>query len=1397
MSNATNPFILTPPDTDGDVGPNHYVQIVNVQYQIFDKSGNSLYGPADNNTMWSGFGGLCETNNDGDPIVLYDHLADRWFFSQFALGNNDFHQCIAVSTTGDPTGQWYRYDYLVSQTKMNDYPKFGVWPDGYYMSCNQFASEFEGVGIMVFQRDKMLQGYPAQAVYWDTPDESLWSMLPSNLDGPPPPDGTPNYFVQIEDDGWGDPYTQDALGIWQCSVDWTTPANSTFTYLATLPTAAFDADMCDYERDCIPQPSTSTTLDAISDRLMYLLQYRDFGSYQTLVTNHTVDATGSDQAGIRWYELRDSGSGWAIHQQGTYAGDGTNEDHRWMGSIAMDGEGDIALGYSVSGTATYPSVRYVGRLPGDTLGTLPQGEATMVDGAGTQTDSNRWGDYSAMSVDPVDDCTFWYTQEYYGDGASGIDWSTRIGAFKFDSCESPGSGVLAGTVTDAVTSDPVANAKVDADGYTAFTDSNGYYRFPHLLPGSYDVSCSVYGYSPQTATGVSVIDSATTTQNFSLTRSPMVTVSGSVTDAGTGWPLYAVIDIQADEFQSTAYSDPVSGNYSVSLVSNTDYYFKVDALYDGYDSENRTITTGTGPSTEDFQLNGNCGAPGYVEIVVFPLETFGSSPCGSSPSGWTVIDNVGVGNQWRFDNPGERGNLTGGEDCFAIADSDYAGSGTTMDTELRTPSINCSAYDDVTLEFKYDFYYWEEEAYVDVSTDGGTTWSNVWHRNYDDPGPQTAQVDISAQAANQADVIVRFHYVAPGWDWWWQVDDVRLLSCGPPTSGGLVVGHVFDGYTGSGLNDALIDGGGGNTTTSFSIENDGFYSLYLPSSTTVSANRAYYGTDTQSVTIADLDTVEQDFSLPSGRLSTDPGELEVYLNPDTTTARLETLLNAGDWKANFEFLEIDSPVPNGKTPAIQYPPASIAYWDETEAASRKKPVDRKLKSDSNYRNANSLRTWGTGAAIPTGARYRAAGTTCDCGTYYIFGGGEDSGGFLAESWSYDPSTDTWTSLADMPVALMNMEAECIDGLVYLVGGYTASGNHTNNFLIYDTFNNCWTSATWPNARTPMLAAYGGKLYAFGGNPGPSDETWVYDPQTTTWSQLSNMPAAVAYGSGISAGDYIFSIGGGLTNAIYRYDPLTDTWDASGPQLQDARMSALAAWYGDLIYVVSGGGSGGDIWTAWTTTEVYDPGLWPSGTWAYDDETISTPLVAMAGACAQNKIWGAGGTDLGTSYDLNQFLDGGGTCPGSDIPWLDETPVSGTVLSHDSTNTEFNFSAAGYGVGTYEGRVRVKSDTPGDPLYIPVTMNVVSEDLSVKIPYTPDTYSAYFPMIETAYHNAKSDDQILCQEQNFTEDLTFNKAVDVELRGGYDSGFSTVQGQTGIDSLTIEDGAVTVYDMSIQ
>src|SRR5438105_6726735 len=460
-----------PPDTNGSVGPNHYVQIVNTDFAVFDKSGAAIFGPVPINTLWSGFGGACESNNDGDPVVEYDKLADRWVIAQPSFSTTPYLECVAVSTTADPTGSYNRYSF--SNTDFPDYPKIGVWPDAYYATFNFFTSasgNFSGGEVCAYDRASMLAGQAATQQCFNV-GTNFGGLLPADLDGGrQPPAGSPNYVVSLG-------AVDGQLAIWQFHVDWTTPANTTLTGPTALTTAAFTLPCNNTGGTCVAQSGTAQRLDSLGDRLMYRLAYRNLGDHEALVVNHSITAGSS--VGVRWYELRVSGGNLSIFQQGTYAPD---SNYRWMGSIAMDQGGNIGLGYSVSSSSLHPEIRYTGRLAGDPTGTMTQGEGTIIAGGGSQSGSSlsRWGDYTMIAVDPSDDCTFWYTNEYIPITGA-FNWATRVGTFRFPSCgandfsisASPASisvaqgGTGASTISTAVISGSAETISLAASGVPA------------------------------------------------------------------------------------------------------------------------------------------------------------------------------------------------------------------------------------------------------------------------------------------------------------------------------------------------------------------------------------------------------------------------------------------------------------------------------------------------------------------------------------------------------------------------------------------------------------------------------------------------------------------------------------------------------------------------------------------------------------------------------------------------------------------------------------------------------------------------------------------------------------------------------------------------------------------
>jgi len=447
MSNKDNipvlGFQISPPDPVGAVGPNHYVEMVNVNVSVYAKTGARLLGPVSIGSLWNGFPVPDCTHNAGDPVVVYDKLEDRWILTEFTADGPIFWDCVAVSQTGDPTGAYFRYAFTAGEN-FPDYPKYGVWTNAYFLSTREFAPDnsFAGDGLYALEKNKMINGEPDARMikFLLAPDATRYlpgdGLLPPDIDGTRrPQDHSPGLFVGSMDDGAGRGAPFDGLNVFEYAVQWSAHPTASFTLAAQLPVAPFDSifPCAPGSRQCIPQPGTSNKIDILSyrQRPTWRLAYRNFGTYETFVTNQSVEARPG-VAGVRWYEIRRVGSQISLYQQGTYAPD--DGVHRWMGSVAMDKLGDMALGYSVSNATTvFPGIRYTGRLSGDPLGQMTLGEAVLINGSGSQTVSNRWGDYTSMNVDPTDDCTFWYVNEYY-QVSSARGWQTRIGNFRLPGC---------------------------------------------------------------------------------------------------------------------------------------------------------------------------------------------------------------------------------------------------------------------------------------------------------------------------------------------------------------------------------------------------------------------------------------------------------------------------------------------------------------------------------------------------------------------------------------------------------------------------------------------------------------------------------------------------------------------------------------------------------------------------------------------------------------------------------------------------------------------------------------------------------------------------------------------------------------------------------------------------
>jgi len=702
-----------PPDTQGDVGLNHYVQVVNSAFAIWDKEGTMLYGPADIITIWDGFTGPWSSTNDGDPIVVYDEYADRWIISQFSLPNGTnsgpWYELIAVSQTGDPTEGWYQYAYQYD--RFPDYPKFGVWQNGYYMTTHMFnpGPSFYGGFVSAFDKEAMLEGDPdAQTIDFNL-GSANYGLQCLDADGIlPPPDGEPQYVVDVR---------TNSLKIYKIEVDWDDLNNSTASTLSTLPVPNFSTSIV------ISQPGTNEKLDSQSDKTMYRAQYRNFGDYEVMMVNHTISVGGA-RSGIRWYELRKEDEGtWYIYQQGTFGPD--DSEGRWMGSIAMNQNGDIGLGYSVSSSSTYPSIRFTGQSAGapEGLGIMDIEETEILTGAASQNGINRWGDYSMISVDPSNHQTFWYTQQFSN---GGWNWDTQIASFDFVQVPQ----------TD-FTSDETIIPTGETVNFTDLTTG---------LPDSWD--WSFQGGTPsissmQNPEGIKyntegtytvILETSNVLGTDTETKEAYITVSSTILPE---------VDFESDKnfvcvgeevsFTDLTLYSPIQWNWqfepaTVTFVEGTDNTSQNPVvMFD--EATDYTVTleswnlNGSSTKTEtDYVLSG-----GYE---TYYLETFEEGTLRSN--NWT-IENPDADISWELFSIG---GTTPGSIAAGIDFSNYTS--ITERDRLISPAFNLEGLSIASLEFQYAYAQRHlnltDSLIVLVSSDCGENWTRVYANGEDGDG---------------------------------------------------------------------------------------------------------------------------------------------------------------------------------------------------------------------------------------------------------------------------------------------------------------------------------------------------------------------------------------------------------------------------------------------------------------------------------------------------------------------------------------------------------------------------------------------------------------------------------------------------------------------------------------
>ena len=764
-----------PPDCNGTAGPNHYMQTVNTTYAIYNKTGTKLAGPTALNTLFTGVPGA--TENDGDPIVLYDEQADRWLVAEFTFGHANDYMLVAVSTTNDPTGTWYKYSFDV--TNQPDYPKFGIWQDGYYLGINNSS----GKDTYVFEREKMLQGLPAQMVGFDNPWRPGTGFLcvpPLDNDGAFAPAGDPGMFIAFNDDGVNT--GTDQLWLYALAVNWTTPAASTFTRTQQLDVTAFDSEFTSAWDD-ITQPN-SQKLDGVPQVIMNVPQYRNFGSYQTIVCCHTVDVDATNHAGVRWYELRKTlpATTWTVRQQGTYAPDANS---RWMGSIMLNGSGKLGLGYSISSSTIFPGIRYCGQSASayaGATGVLDIAEQVIHNGTVAQTSYNRWGDYSLLSVDPTDDQTFWFTSEYVKTGGS--TKGSKIASFKFGN--DPTVNTLAATVVTGISA--TINGTVNPNGletsyYFEWGTTTGYgntstttaagagtetiavsenltgltggttYHFRLVASNSDGISNGGdLVFTPGAASVTTAAVSAITLVSASAGGDVVSDGGSAITAKGVCWGITANPSLSGN-FTTDGSGLGAFTSLLTGLSSNTNYHVRAYA----------TNSSGTFYG-DDVQFTTLCG------IYTLPFsESFATT---TIPNCWSQVDHQGNGQVWLF------GTMTGPilTGNYAYLDSDGYGSGTSQNADLLTPTLDLTGYSTVTLQFKHYFKsYSGSSGSLSYSINNGTTWTQIQQFTTTSATNPATFNQVIAAVANQPLVKFKWNYTGT-YGYSWSIDNVAITG---------------------------------------------------------------------------------------------------------------------------------------------------------------------------------------------------------------------------------------------------------------------------------------------------------------------------------------------------------------------------------------------------------------------------------------------------------------------------------------------------------------------------------------------------------------------------------------------------------------------------------------------
>jgi N-acetylneuraminic acid mutarotase len=915
------------------------------------------------------------------------------------------------------------------------------------------------------------------------------------------------------------------------------------------------------------------------------------------------------------------------------------------------------------------------------------------------------------------------------DGPTGLGTPNGVTAF-----QGAPSGVLAGKVTSK-TGTGLAGATVSAgSGYTATTDSSGDYSVT-VPDGTYSVTAEAFGYKKLTASGVTITTGSTTTQNFALASVPSHTLTGTITDgSGHTYPLYASISVSGYP-GGAVYTNPYTGQYSVTLPDNGTYSLTVNPVYPGYNTINASVKMLAADKTKNFKAtvdNAGCTASGYGFKYNGSTEGFTGWSGSTTQDGWTNVDNEGNGQDWNFSNPGGRTPPAGGDSSFAVIDSLEYGYGTNQDASLVSPVENLSndATPVINFNTEYEGYY-DQVADVDLSLDGGQTWSNVWEQtdNYID-GPVSIQIP---QAANQADVQVRFHYTQnEDFGFWWSVDNVFIgnQKCAP-LPGGIVAGVATDNNTGKPVNGVQVTNAAGQTGVSAANPADpslanGFYWMFAsPGSSQYTASDGSYKPSTQTVAVANNAVTHQDWSLQAGNLSLSTGSLSVTQTLGAAKTGKVKFTDTGTQPVQVQL----NPQGSGFTPMGVKPgdKAALKGAPLEKIKGHFSPADRAVRKSTakhpaaggqarapgiRLRPASPSDTpWASIADYPEAIMDNAVGYDPGTGNVYSAGGDVDQGfSNTSDAFVYKASNQAWSAIAPLPQAMNAAGGAFLNGTFYTVGGWDASGSASTNLYAYDPSSNSWsTMASLPTAvSAPAVTTLNGKLYVVGGcttgNCAPtSDAAFSYDPGSNSWTQLANYPTVAAFLGCAGVSSEIVCAGGidADTNAslksTYIYNPSTDSWS------QGANMP-----YDDWGMVYSGSGdqlqmAGGVTANSATVTNqaiAYDPS---SDSWTALPNANNAEYRG-GGSCGIYQVGGSTGSF--SEQPFAEVLPGYDQCGSETIPWLSTSSSKFTLNPGQSQTVAVTLdSSAVSQPGSYTAQLGVQTDTPYQFSPINVAMQV--------------------------------------------------------------------------------------------